>query len=167
MIEFVLIPETRLKILRDKRLLYNRKLMDFFEVKIDASGEEVEIEGEDSLNVMRTKDIVRAFGRGFDWEDALDLVDDDYMLDVIDTTQYTGKSRNRQIVLKGRVIGAQGRSKSLIEKYSGAKIAVSGKTVSIIGKWENVRVAREAIKQLLGGAKHAGVFKTLEDRKVV
>lgn len=167
MIEFVLIPEERLKIFRDKRMLYTRKLRDFLEVKLWAGDREVEIEGEDAMVIMRVKEIVRAFGRGFDWVDALDLVDDDYMLDVISMTDFTGKSRNRQVVLKGRVIGAEGRSKDIIEKYSGAKIAVYGKTVSIIGKWENVKVARDAVTALLSGAKHTGVFKMLEERKIV
>jgi len=167
MIEFVLIPEERLKIFRDKRLLYTRRLRDFLDVKMWAADNVVEIEGEDAMTVMRAKEIVRAFGRGFDWNDALDLVDDEYMLDVINMTDFAGKSRNRQIVLRGRVIGTDGKSKDIIEKYSGAKVAVHGKTVSIIGKWENVKVARDAIKALLSGAKHAGVFKTLEERKIV
>jgi ribosomal RNA assembly protein len=165
MIDFVNIPDQRAKILRENRLAYNRKIRDFLDVKISVK-DDVEVEGEDALVVMRAKEVVRAFGRGFDWEDALDMVDEDYMLDVIDMTQFTGKSRNRQVVLKGRVIGSEGRSKKIIEKYSGAKIAVYGKTVSVMGKWESVRVARQAVEDLLRGAKHTGVFKGLEERRV-
>jgi ribosomal RNA assembly protein len=167
MIEFVLIPDERLKIFRDRRLLYTRKLRDLLDVKLWVADSGVEIEGNDPIVVMRSKEIVRAFGRGFSWEDALNLADEDYMLEVINTTDFTGKSRNRQIVLKGRVIGSEGRSKDIIEKYSGAKIAVYGKTISIIGKWDSVKLAREAVRALLSGAKHTGVFKMLEEQKIV
>lgn len=166
MIEFVLIPEERMKILEDKRLEYNRKLRNFFDVKISV-GDEVEIEGDDSLAVVRVKEIVKAFGRGFDFEDALDLVDEDYILEVITMSEFTGKSRTRQITMRGRVIGSQGKSKDIIEKYSGSKIAVYGKTVSIIGKWKNIRLAKEAVEMLLAGSKHSTVFKFLEERKIV
>lgn len=166
MTEFVLIPEERMKILRERKLVYNRKLRNFFDVKISMN-EEVEIEGVDPIAVMRTREIIKAFGRGFDFEDALDMADEDYILYIVTMTDFAGKSRNRQIVLKGRVIGSEGKAKNIIEKYSGAKIAVYGKTVSIIGKWENVRLAREAVEQLLRGAKHTTVFKMLEERKVV
>lgn len=166
MTEYVLIPEERMKILENKRLEYNRKIRNFFDVKISV-GDEVEIEGDDSLEVMRTKEVVKAFGRGFDFEDALDLVDEDYMLEVVTMSEFIGKSRKRQTTMRGRVIGTEGKSKNIVEKYSGAKIAVYGKTVSIIGKWENIRVAREAIEMLLSGAKHSTVFTFLEERKIV
>ncbi len=166
MIEFVVIPEERMRLLRESRLVFNRKLRDFFDVKISVN-DEVEIEGDEPLTVMRTKEVMKAFGRGFDFEDALDLVDEDYMLEMMVMTEFSGKSRNRRIVLKGRVIGSGGKSKKIIEKYSGAKIVVYGKTVSIIGKWENVRLAREAVGMLLRGAKHTTVFRMLEERKIV
>jgi ribosomal RNA assembly protein len=165
MIESILIPEDRMEKLKDKRLEYNRKLANFFDAKISVN-DEVEIEGDDPLAVMRSKEIVKAFGRGFDFEDALDLVDEDYLLEVISTSDFN-KSRKRQIELKGRVIGSQGKSKNIIEKYSGAKIAVYGKTVSIIGKWDNIKLAREAVEMLLSGSRHSTVFKFLEERKIV
>lgn len=166
MIDFVVIPEERMKLLREGKLVFNRKLRDFFDVKISA-GEDVEIEGDDALAVMRTKEIMRAFGRGFSFEDALDLVDEDYILDVMTMSDFAGKSKNRQETLKGRVIGTEGKSKKIIEKYSGAKIVVYGKTVAMIGKWENIRLAKESVEMLLRGAKHTTVFKYLEEHKIL
>ncbi len=166
MTEFVVVPEEKLKILRDKRMLYNRKLRDFLDVTFSV-GDDVEIEGDDNFAVLRAKEVIKAFARGFSFNDALDLVAEDYILDVMTTTDYAGKSRNRQEVMRGRVIGSEGKSKAIIEKYSGAKIAVSGKTVSIIGRWENVALAKEAVEMLLRGAKHTTVFKMLEERKIV
>lgn len=166
MIEFAVMPEERMKILKEIIPEFNKKLGNFFDVKIRAD-EEVEIEGDDALAVTRTKEIVRAFGRGFELDDALDLVDEDYNLEIITISDFSGKSRNRQIVLRGRVIGRDSKSKNVIEKYSGAKVAVYGKTVSIIGKWDNIRLAKEAVEMLLRGAKHTTVFRYLEERRLV
>lgn len=165
MMEFVAIPEDRIKILRENILVYNRKLRSFLDVKVSLN-EDVEIDGVDALAVMRTKEIVRAFGRGFEFEDALLLVDEEYILEVLNVSDFA-KSRNRQVVLKGRIIGTESKVKKLIEKCSGAKIAVYGKTVSIIGKWENLRVAREAVEIILSGSRHSTVFMFLKERKVV
>lgn len=165
--EFVTIPEDRMKILKEKRIVYMRRLRDYINVELWLTENDVEVRGDDPMQVIRAKEVVRAFGRGFNFEDALNMVDEEFVLEVINTTEFSGKSKNRRDELKGRVIGAEGRSKNIIEKYSGAKVVVYGKTVSIIGKWENVKVAKEAVEMLLGGAKHAGVFKYLEDRRVV
>lgn len=165
MMEFVAIPEDRIKILRENILVYNRKLRSFLDVKVSLN-EDVEIDGEDALAVMRAKEVVRAFGRGFEFEDALLLVDEEYILEVLNVSDFA-KSRNRQVVLKGRIIGTESKVKKLIEKCSGAKIAVYGKTVSIIGKWENLRVAREAVEIILSGSRHSTVFMFLKERKVV
>lgn len=165
MMEFVAIPEDRIKILRENILVYNRKLRSFLDVKVSLN-EDVEIDGEDALAVMRAKEVMRAFGRGFEFEDALLLVDEEYILEVLNVSDFA-KSRNRQVVLKGRIIGTESKVKKLIEKCSGAKIAVYGKTVSIIGKWENLRVAREAVEIILSGSRHSTVFMFLKERKVV
>lgn len=165
MLESLMIPEERMKFLKENILAYNKKIRNFFDVKI-FTNDEVEIEGEDSLAVIRTKEIMKAFGRGFELEDALNLVDEDFSLEIITISDFN-KSRKRQIEMKGRIIGTQGKSKDIIEKFSGAKIALYGKTVSIIGRWDNIRLAREAIEMLLSGAKHSTVFMYLEDRKIV
>ena len=166
MIDFVTIPEEKLNILRDKRSSYVRKLNNFLDVSIQVT-DQVEIESEDGFAILRTKEVVKAFGRGFPWDDCLNLVDDEYMLEIIDTTQFAGKSRNRQIELKSRVIGTEGKSKNIIEKYSGAKVAVYGKTVSIIGTWNSNQVAKKGIEMLLKGSKHGSVFKFMEDNRVI
>lgn len=166
MIDFVIIPEEKLGILRNKKALYLRKLKNFLDVSFEIT-DQVEIKSDDSFALLRTKEIVKAFGRGFPWADCLNLVDDEYSLEIIDTTQFAGKSKNRQTELKSRVIGTEGKSKNIIEKYSGTNVAVYGKTVSIIGKWESIQIAKKAVEMILNGSKHGSVFKYLEDNRVV
>lgn len=163
MIEFVAIPEERLKILRrDTR--WREQFEKLSNVKIQIN-DEVSIEGDDPIETLRAKEVIRAFGRGFEFNDALNLLDEEYTLEIVEVKQFAGKSRERQITLKGRVIGTAGKTKKMIEKYSGTKIAVYGKTISIIGKWKDVQIAREAIEMFLSGAMHNTVYRFLESRK--
>lgn len=163
MISGIRIPEERMRILR--RSGKWRKMLDkFFSVKVELN-EEIRISGDNPLQILKVKEILKAFGRGFDFDTALNLSDDEYYLEVIDVREFAGKSRNRQIVLKGRVIGRGGKMKRLIEEYTNTKIAIYGKTVSIIGRCENVRVAREAIEMLLKGAMHTSVQRFLERKR--
>lgn len=160
MIDFILIPEERMKILkRDKN--WEKDLKKYFNVKVSLD-EDIEIEGKDPFAVVRTKEIFKAFGRGFKFETALDLVDEEYFLDTIEVKDYAGKSKKRQVVLKGRVIGSEGKMKKIIEKYADVKVVIYGKTVSIIGKWGNVRKAKVAVEKLLAGSKHSGVTAFLK-----
>ncbi|MEM5829310.1 MAG: KH domain-containing protein [Candidatus Aenigmatarchaeota archaeon] len=156
MIDFVKIPEERLKIFRN----YVDKLEKLLGCKIKIN-EEISIEAENSLLLMRIKEVVNAFGRGFDLDVALNLLDEEYCLETINLQQILGKSRKRMIVVKGRVIGREGKAKKLIEKYTNVKIAIYGKTVSMIGKWDEVQKARRAIESLIQGRKHSTVFKAL------
>lgn len=161
MIGFVAIPEERMKILRKKKKLV-KKLEDLTGVKIKLD-ENVEIECEDSIKLMRIKSVIKAFGRGFDFEDALCLLDDEYELCIIDAKDFAGKSTRRLGELRGRVIGTKGKSKAIIEKLADVKLSIYGKTISIIGKWNGVQCARQAVCMLLEGRKHGSVYKFLEE----
>lgn len=161
MIDSVAIPEQRMKILKENKHLV-KKLKDLADVKIRL-GENVEIECEDSIQLMRVKTVVKAFGRGFDFEDALYLLDDAYELYIIDIKDFAGKSSKRLNELRGRVIGRKGKSKNIIEKMADVKISIYGKTISIIGKWDNVQYTNQAVRMLLEGRKHGSVYRFLEE----
>jgi ribosomal RNA assembly protein len=128
-------------------------------------GEDVEIEGE-GLDVFIAKNIIKAFGRGFAVEDALNLTDDLYSIEIIDLSDYA-KSENRIKVITARIIGTGGKTKRFIETYTNTKIAISGKTVSIIGKWDDISLAREAIMMLINGSMHKTVYRWLEENSKV
>lgn len=163
MIDFVLIPEDRMKILRNNKKLI-KELKNLAEVKISLK-DEISIESDDSLKLMNVKKVLKAFGRGFEMKDALNLLDDEYILETIHIKEFSGKSRNRMVTLKGRVIGTNGKTKKLIEKYMNVKISVYGKTICIIGKWDRVQLAKQAIEMFLSGSMHNTVYRFLEKNK--
>ena len=162
--EFVSIPEERMKILRaDPRII--KKIQELTKAKIKLS-DEIIIESKDAILRHRLKEVFKAFGRGFDSETALTLLDEDYVLDLIEITEFAGKSVNRQKVLRGRIIGREGKTKKKIETVCDVKISIHGKTVAIIGKWKNVNLARESVEKLLSGSEHSSVYRFLEEQKI-
>ena len=159
MIDFIAIPEERIKLLRKQReALRNLEKLTATKIKLN---EEIEIECEDSLTLIRVKEVLKAFGRGFILDVALNLLDEEQCLDVINIKDFVGKSEKRIEVLKGRVIGSAGKSKNIIEKYTETKIAIYGKTISIIGNWSGVSKARQAVEMLLNGSSHNTVYRFL------
>ncbi len=160
MIDFVAIPRERMKFLEKKSV---KELEKLAEVKIKQN-EDISIESEDSIKIMRVKLVLKAFGRGFDFNDALNLLDEDYIFESIEIREY-GKSRERILTLKGRVIGTSGKMKKMIEECSEVKVAIYEKTISIIGRWDKIMVAKQAIEMILTGSLHDTVCRFLEGRR--
>lgn len=162
MIDFVRIPEDRMKLLKaDPRI--QKKLTEMCDCKFNLA-EDVEIDSDDSLKIFRAKEVLKAFGRGFYIDDALALLDESFYLEVI---EIGSKLKDRITVLKGRVIGKEGRTKKIIEKISQAKLSIYGKTISIIGRWDEVQVAKEAIDLILSGSMHSTVYRFLKEKQSV
>ena len=134
-------------------------------IMVDSKEGDVEIKGKDGLSIMSAKDIVMAIGRGFNPEIAMLLLKPDYGFELISIADYAGKSKNKLERLKGRVIGAEGKSRRTIETLTETKLSVYGKTIGIIGEIENVGIARKAIENLLNGAQHSSVYRWLEKKR--
>lgn len=135
-------------------------------LKIDSTEGDVTIKGEDALGLYSAREIIKAIARGFNPEIAKDLIKSDYVLEIINITDYA-KTKNSEMRLKGRVIGSAGKSRRTIEELTGANISVYGKTVGIIGSPESVLNAKRAVESLLLGSRHASVYKSLEHKKNV
>ncbi|MDT7867612.1 MAG: KH domain-containing protein [Acidianus sp.] len=123
---------------------------------------EAEREG-DAANVLRARDIVRAIAIGFSPQDALQLLDEDYVLVVVDVTQAVGDKENHLRRVLGRVIGENGRARRTLEEITGTKIVVNDRgLVGIIGDYERSQVARHGVELLVQGRMHATVYRRLE-----
>ena len=156
--DFIKIPQERKEILKkDKKIEEN--IEEFTQTKIEVN-DDVAIEGE-SFNVFQAKNVLKAFGRGFDVNNTLYLLEDEYGLEIIDLSEFT-KSKERMATLKGRVIGTGGKTRKYIEKYTDVKVCVFGKTISLIGKWEKINIAKEAIMKIINGSTHNTIYKWLE-----
>jgi ribosomal RNA assembly protein len=166
--EYVKIPEERLDLLladqeKIKKLIENST---HTEIEFDnETGEIVITAGEnnnDPLSLWRARDVVKAIGRGFEPEIALELLDHNKELKIISLKDYIGKTKNALIRIRGRIIGKHGKSRQSIEQNTNTHIVVYGKTVCIIGSIDNVHLAARAVDMLASGSKHGPAFTMLE-----
>ena len=120
---------------------------------------------EDHLGVWNANHIVKAIARGFNPEVAMKLIHDDIYLEIMKLPLYVGKSKKALSRYKGRIIGANGKTRELITELADVDMAVYGKTVSLIGEMDNILVAKEAIEMILNGSRHKSVYAFLENKK--
>ena len=120
---------------------------------------------EDPLGVWNANHIVKAIARGFNPDVAMKLIHDDIYLEIMKLPLYVGKSKKALARYKGRIIGANGKTRELITELADVDMAVYGKTVSLIGEMDNILVAKEAIEMILNGSRHKSVYSFLENKK--
>ena len=158
----VKIPKIRARLLLKNEGKLKKKFEEIANVKIDVKEDEISFECDDPVYAMSIKQVLIAFGRGFDLDDALNLLDEQYGLEIIDITDYVGKSKSRLVTMRGRIIGTDGKTKRTIENATGTKLSIFGKTVSILGPWEKIPTAKRAVEMLLEGKMHNTVYRWLE-----
>ncbi len=128
-------------------------------IKITSEGD-VEIYGE-SLDGFICENIVKAIGRGFNPHIALNLIHDDYGMEIIDLRHIVGNNRKKLKRVKSRLIGTRGKARDIIEKLTQCYVSIYGRTVSIIGVHEKLSVAFRGIEKLLHGSPHGFVYAYL------
>jgi ribosomal RNA assembly protein len=156
MIESVNVPKDRINVIKDEKA--KRGVENSVNVKLSFDENTVVIEGE-GLDLFTAKNVIKAIGRGFAPDKAFRLLDEEQVLEVIEI----GEETNKLKIIKSRLIGTKGKTRRMIEEFSGASLSVYGKTVSIIGKYEQLNIAKEAVKMIILGSKHAKVYKFLFD----
>ncbi|MFH0949226.1 MAG: RNA-processing protein [Candidatus Aenigmatarchaeota archaeon] len=154
MIRKIKIPEARISVLRGAC----NKIEKCTGTKIQLN-DDVTITGE-PLDILTTENIIKAIGRGFDPDIALELIEEDKTLCII---QLPGKEKNL-IRTRARIIGTSGKCKNRIELLTRTYVSIYGKTICIIGKYENVYVAKAAVEKLIAGSMHKTVYEFLEKR---
>lgn len=166
--EFVRIPQARIGVIIGKEGKIKREIEEKLNITIEIDTESGQAHifckdpAEDPLCVWKGRDIIKAIARGFSPQKALDLMEDGYVLEIIDLGEYFGKSTNTLKRVKGRIIGKNGMTRKIIENMTGARVSVYGRTVTLIGEFNVVADARKAVEMLLSGCMHTTVYKYLE-----
>ena len=160
----ILIPKTRVAVLIGTKGSVKRAVEKSAKVKlrISSSGT-VSIRGKDALEVMTAKNVIEAIARGFNPVIAKALLNEDSSFVVMHVEDYIGKRTDLDRI-RGVLIGAEGKSRRILEDATSTHISIQGKTVAIIGPAEGVSKARQAVEMFLTGARHATVYKFLGRR---
>ena len=113
--------------------------------------------------MFQAKSIVKAIGRGFSPEKAFRLLSEEENLEIIELSEFNDKKIK---ILKARLIGTSGKTREMVENFSGCAVSVYGKTVSFIGKYDQMNVCREALKMIIRGSKHSKVYTFLHQARL-
>ena len=155
----VYIPHERIRKLKDNKE-YIRRIETLCKCKIKINEDLIEIQGEAFAEYV-AKNIIYAFGRGFDIEIAERLADNDYYFSSIDLGQIISSDK-RVKQLKARIIGINGRTKKYIEELSGGKMSIYGNTVSFIGTINEINEIETAVNTLIDGGTHKLAYIRME-----
>ncbi|WEL19980.1 KH domain-containing protein [Candidatus Nanohalococcus occultus] len=156
----VRIPEDRIGVIIGEGGETKQDFEELTDCEVKIEGNVVKVEGEAFDELMAEK-AVKAVGRGFNPDKALQLVEKDVGFHIINIKDFTQNS-SRQEELKGRVIGRDGETRRHIEKEANIDLSVYGTTVALIGKGQNIQVAVEALNMLLNGSTHSTAYDYLE-----
>jgi ribosomal RNA assembly protein len=155
------IPHEKVKKLRERKELIGKvERLCKCRIKIEDDDDLIEITG-GAYEEYSAKNIIYAFGRGFDIDIACKLFDMDYYFSSIDLGQIIPSSKRIKQV-KARVIGEEGRTKTYIENVSGAKMSIYGDTVSFIGRIGEINEAETAVNTLIEGGTHRLAYSRME-----
>ena len=164
---FIRIPGERVGVLIGPGGKTRKRIEAAFQVDLTIDGKTgnvdivVKPDQSDVSVLFVVRNIVRAIGRGFSPKNALTLIDEDYDLMIVDLEEYVGRSKNAQNRVKGRIIGKEGKSRSMIEELTECLVSVYGGTVALIGPYEMLPVAKEAVEMLINGSFHKTVWNHL------
>jgi ribosomal RNA assembly protein len=169
---FVKIPKERVGVMigPDGKIKQRIEKKFMVELQIDGDSGGVTVvlseKASDPSLLFRAKDTVTAIGRGFSPEQAFRLLrNEDDIFDFIDLRAVFGRSESNIKRVKGRVIGANGKTRKLIEELTEASMVVYGHTIGFIGSFEQVDVARNAVQMLIKGSQHRTVYKYLQRKR--
>jgi ribosomal RNA assembly protein len=157
-LETLLVPKERIKVIMDRPT--REKIEKEYGVKFSFEDNLVKIDGE-GLNLFQAKTVTKAIARGFSPRKAFRLFDEEEFLEII---EFPGKD-NKVKLTRSRMIGTKGKTRKMIERFSGCSVSVYGKTVSLIGKYEQLVIAREAVSMIIRGSKHSKVYGFLQQAK--
>ena len=163
-------PPNRLTPLRDQWDNILTPVVEYLKLQIRFNPQTRSVELKDSETtedpgaIQKAQDFVEAFMMGFEVQDAVALLRmDDLYIDsfmVTDVKMLHGDHLSRAI---GRVAGQDGKTKYAIENATRTRIVMADQKIHILGSFANIKLARDAICNLIIGAPPGKVYNQMRN----
>ncbi len=138
------------------------KLEKLLNIKISFSGKNVFLEGS-AIDEYIASNIIEAINLGFTIEQALLLREEEFILEKINIRDVTKRHDLR--IIKARIIGTRGKTKSILENLSDCFICLYENSVCLIGRADEIKKAMRALTSLIHGSKQSKVYSYLERQR--
>ena len=117
-----------------------------------------------NFGTWTAKKIIEAVNIGFKPEKAFQLVNQEYIFELISLEDTIGSSQKIIKRVKGRIIGEGGSMRQSIEKYSTAFISIYDNHVGFIADFDSLKIAQKAVDMIIEGLPHKTVTTFLLKR---
>ncbi len=167
--ETLTVPKERIGAVIGKKGKVKKRLETIGDVKISINSDtgEIKIKGgknTDPITFSRIVKVIRAIGKGFDYDTAKKLLDEEMYLETINLKDVLRRNDIKR--QKARLIGTKGSARKKFEELTDTDIRIYGNEVSIIGDYESIMEVKNAILRLIvEGSPHNVVFRELEERR--
>lgn len=165
----VFIPQNRLTPLRENWEKIYDPIVNFMKLDVRFNLQTKRIEfrtnhtTENPAAIQKTEEFLKAFALGFDVDDAVVLLrlDNLYLetFNIRDIKLLPGDDEARAI---GRMAGQGGKVKFAIENATHTRIVIANYNVHVLGSWQNVKLAINALQDLVIGSPPGKVYSRLQ-----
>jgi len=164
------VPPHRLTPLRAQWETLMQPIVEYLKLQIRFNPENRSVElktselTEDPGAIQKGQDFCECFMMGFEVQDAVAMLRlDDLYIDsflVTDVKMLAGDHLSRAI---GRVAGQDGKTRYAIENATRTRIVIADQKVHIMGSFSNIKLARDAICNLIIGAPPGKVYNQMRN----
>ncbi len=145
------------EVIRSKKRL-EREL----KVKITNKGHLVFVDAQPEKEFIAIE-VLEAINAGFSADKALDLQQDNFMLQTVHIKDIT--KRNDLERVRARIIGTKGKTLKTLSNLTNCEIAMDDNEIGLIGPAEEMEDAVQAVTSLINGSKQGNVYGRLERQR--